>query len=95
MRELGLHGLCVSSRFAPASNRCVKPLLGAGQLCLIALFQVLELGWAFLRGQDWLPPNLAGVSSDVKAAVKARPSSRTPQTQPECTNHTSLHTPVI
>lgn len=98
MRELGLHDLCASCRFGHVCNQWVMLLLGAGQLWLIALVQALstELRWTFVVGGDWLPPpKLAGVSSEVKAALTAWPSSLAPQTQPKFTNHTSLHMPVI
>lgn len=49
-RELGWCGLCASFRFGLTCSWGVTLCFGAGQLCLIALVQVLptELGWTFV-----------------------------------------------
>lgn len=96
MRELGLHALCASCRFGSVCNRWVMLLVGAGQLCLIALLQALPTGLLDLSsGRGLAPPNLAGVSSEVKAALTAWPSSWDPQTRSKFMNHSSLHMPII
>lgn len=63
-------------------------LLPLAKLCLQSLLDLSD-------GRGPAPPNLAGVSLEVKAALTAWCSSCTPQTQPKFTNHTSLHMPVI